>query len=64
MINFVRKGESMASIGEHLQAVAQQASALIKRVEKEPLNVADYIDSSEFKATRDYINKIADRTIS
>ncbi len=54
----------MASIGEHLQAVAQQASALIKRVEKEPLNVTDYIDSSEFKATRDYINKIADRTIS
>ena len=54
----------MASIGEHLQAVAQQASALIKRVETEPLNVADYIDSSEFKATKDYINKIADRTIS
>ena len=62
MINLLRKGESMASIGEHLHALATTAKEMIDRVEKEPLNVPDTIESNDWKSKKDYINKIADRT--
>lgn len=52
----------MASIGEHLQAIATAAMHMIERVEKEPLNVPDTIESSDWKTSKEYINKIANRT--
>ena len=52
----------MASIGEHLHALATIAKEMIDRVEKEPLNVPDTIESNDWKSKKDYVNKIADRT--
>jgi|TARA_R100000742_G_C4219850_1_gene43896 type IV secretory pathway ATPase VirB11/archaellum biosynthesis ATPase len=52
----------MASIGEHLHALATTAKAMIERIENEPLNVPDTIESNDWKASKDYINKIANRT--
>ena len=61
VINFTGKGESMATIGEHLHHVASKADEAMARVEAEPLNVADYIESNEWKSIREYIKKIANR---
>ena len=52
----------MATIGEHLHSVATRADEAMARVEAEPLNVADYIESNEWKSIREYIKKIANRT--
>lgn len=62
VINFTGKGQSMATIGEHLHSVATRADEAMARVEAEPLNVADYIESNEWKSIREYIKKIANRT--
>ncbi len=51
----------MATIGEHLHHVASKADEALARVEAEPLNVADYIESNEWKSVREYIKKIANR---
>ena len=61
MINFTRERETMATIGEHLHHVASKADEALARVEAEPLNVADYIESNEWKSVREYIKKIANR---
>ena len=45
----------MATIGEHLHSVATRADEAMARVEAEPLNVADYIESNEWKSIREYI---------
>ena len=62
VINFTGKGQSMATIGEHLHSVATRADEAMARGEAEPLNVADYIESNEWKSIREYIKKIANRT--
>ena len=51
----------MATIGEHLHSDATRADEAMARVEAEPLNVADYIESNEWKSIREYIKKIANR---
>lgn len=52
----------MATLGEHLQDATTAASDLMARIESEPLNVIDLLESTWYKDIKNYINDLKART--
>jgi len=55
-------GGTMATIGEILTRVSITALELLERIEQEPLNTPDFVNSQEYKTKKEVIKRSEART--